>query len=95
MTVSNDADATAPAFFTIFVDGDLVQTVGPIAPGDSQTVTLTGGGLPARENQTFTVEVRSGGEVIAAEVVSVDCDPPPPPGCRAHRPARLRAAAER
>ena len=80
VTVSNDADATDPAFFNIFVDGDLVQTVGPIPPGGSQAVTLTGGGLAARENQTFTVEVRSGGEVIAAEVVSVDCDPPPPPG---------------
>ena len=52
-----------------------MQTVGPVAPGDEETVTLTGGGLAARENQTFTVEVRSGGEVIAAEVITVDCDP--------------------
>ena len=80
VTVSNDPDATAPATFTIFVDGDLVQTVGPVAPGDSQTVTLTGGALAPGENQTFTVEVRSGGEVIASEVVSVDCAPPPPAG---------------
>jgi hypothetical protein len=80
VTVSNDPDATAPATFTIFVDGGLVQTVGPVAPGDSQAVTVTGGGLQARENQTFTVEVRSGGEVIASEVISVDCAPPPPPG---------------
>ena len=43
-------------------------------------MTLTAGPLGARENQTFTVEVRSGGEVIASEVISVDCAPPPPPG---------------
>jgi hypothetical protein len=80
VTVSNDPDATAPAFFAIFVDGDPVQTVGPIAPGETQTVTLTSAGLLVREDQTFTVEVRSGGEVIASEVISVDCEPPPPPG---------------
>ena len=79
VTVSNDPDATAPALFNIFADDTLVQTVGPVAPGDSETVTLTAGPLGARENQTFTVEVRSGGEVIASEVISVDCAPPPPP----------------
>lgn len=78
VTVSNDADATAPAIFNIFVDGALVQTVGPVAPGQTQTVTLTGAGLQARENQTFTVEVRSGGAVVASEVITVDCAPPPP-----------------
>jgi hypothetical protein len=78
VTVSNDADATAPAFFAIVVDGDVAQTAGPIAPGESATVTLTAAGLAARENQTFTVQVRSGGQVIAAEVITVDCEPPPP-----------------
>ena len=78
VTVSNDADATAPAFFTILVDGELAQTAGPIAPGESATVTLTAAGLASRENQTFTVQVRSGGEVIASEVITVDCEPPPP-----------------
>ena len=57
VTVSNDADATAPASFGILVDGDLEQTVGPLDPGQSETVTLTGGGLTARENETFTVQV--------------------------------------
>ena len=80
ITVSNDADATAPATFTIFVDGDLVQAVGPIAPGADQTVTLTGPALVAGEDQTFTVDVRSGGVVVASEVVSVDCTPPPTAG---------------
>ena len=81
VTVSNDADATADALFNIFVESVLEPPpVGPIAPGDSETVTVTGGGLAARENLTFTVEVRSGGDVIASEVISVDCAPPPPPG---------------
>ncbi len=81
VTVANGADATAPAIFTILVDGVVVETVGPLAPGESQTVTLTGdpgGGLDGQENQTFTVEVRSGGEVIATQVITVDCPPPPP-----------------
>ncbi len=64
MTVTNGADATAPAFFTILVDGVVVETIGPVAPGDSETVTLTGGGLGLEEDQTITVEVRSGGEII-------------------------------
>jgi hypothetical protein len=81
VTVSNGADATAPAFFTILVDGAVVETVGPVAPGDSRTVTLTGdpgGGLEGQENQTITVAVRSGGEVIDSRVITVDCPPPPP-----------------
>ena len=81
VTVSNSAAATAPAFFTILVDGALVETVGPVAPGDSRTVTLTGdpgGGLEGQENQTITVAVRSGGEVIDSRVITVDCPPPPP-----------------
>lgn len=78
VTVTNADDATAPAFFTILVDGAEVETVGPVAPGESETVTLGGAGLSTRENQTFTVEVRSGGEVIASRVVTVDCAPGPP-----------------
>ncbi len=78
VTVTNADDATAPAFFTILVDGAVVETVGPVAPGESETVTLGGAGLSTRENQTFTVEVRSGGEVIASRVVTVDCAPGPP-----------------
>ena len=81
VTVSNGADATAPARFTIRVDGVVVETVGPLAPGESETVTLvgdTGGGLEGAENQTVTIEVRSGGEVIASQVITVDCAPGPP-----------------
>ena len=33
VTVTNDADATAPANFSILVDGTVVETVGPVAPG--------------------------------------------------------------
>ena len=74
VTVSNAADATAPAFFTILVDGVLVETVGPVARGQSETVVIP---LPGQEDETFTVEVRSGGEVIASRVITVDCAPPP------------------
>ncbi|MFC7495198.1 MULTISPECIES: hypothetical protein [unclassified Nocardioides] len=75
VTVSNAADATDPATFTIRVNGADVQTVGPIAPGDSTTVTLAG--VP--ENQVAAVEVLSDGEVIASRVVTADCSPGPPP----------------
>ena len=85
VTVSNDADATASANFAIVVDLDLVETVGPIAPGDSQTVTNADERLRAEENQTATVDVRSGGEVIASEVISVDCGLPPPQESRSPR----------
>ena len=81
VTVSNGADATAPANFVILVDGVPVETVGPVAPGDSQTVVLDGqpgGGLDGQENETVTVTVRSGGEVIATQVLTVDCAAPPP-----------------
>jgi hypothetical protein len=78
VTVTNGPEATAPARFTILVDGALVETVGPVAPGDSETVLLGGPGLATRENLTFTVEVRSGGEVIDSRVITVDCAPGPP-----------------
>ena len=81
VTVTNGAAATAPAFFAVLVDGVVVETVGPVAPGDSQTVTLTGdpgGGLEGQEDETITVEVRSGGAVIDSRVLTVDCPPPPP-----------------
>ncbi|MBZ5738269.1 hypothetical protein [Nocardioides mangrovi] len=74
VTVHNDADATQPATFTIRVDGVDVQTLGPLAPGESDSVTLTAAG----EDATATIEVLSGGEVIAARVVTVDCEPGPP-----------------
>jgi hypothetical protein len=78
--VTNGADATAPANFEILVDNVVVQTVGPVAPGDSQTVTLTGDADGLQEDATITVEVRSppGGDVIATEVLTVDCAAPPP-----------------
>jgi archaellum component FlaF (FlaF/FlaG flagellin family) len=78
--VTNGADATAPANFEILVDGVVVQTVGPVAPGDSQTVTLTGDADGLQEDATITVEVRSppGGDVIATQVLTVDCAAPPP-----------------
>ncbi len=77
VTVSNGADATRPAFFAIAVDGAVVDRVGPIAPGASQTVVLTDV-LAGLEDQTVTIEVRSGGEVVASRVVTVDCVGPPP-----------------
>ncbi|MBA2954726.1 hypothetical protein GON03_10355 [Nocardioides sp. MAH-18] len=75
VTVSNDADATDPASFTIRVNGVAVQTVGPIAPGDSQTVTLAG--VP--EDRVAVVDVLADGEVVASRVVTADCTPGPPP----------------
>lgn len=77
VAVSNDADATRPAFFAIAVDGDVVRRVGPVAPGASETVVLDAA-LAGLEDQTVTIEVRSGGEVVAARVVTIDCAPPPP-----------------
>jgi hypothetical protein len=85
ITVTNGADATAPATFAIFVAGAPVPpVVGPVPPGETETVTVTlsgtgGGGLAARENQGTTIEVRSDGEVIASRVVTPDCAPGPPP----------------
>jgi len=73
--VTNGADATAPAFFAILVDGAVVDRVGPVAPGDSRTVAVPLNGL---EDQTVTVAVRSGGDIIASQVVTVDCSAPPP-----------------
>lgn len=75
VTVSNSPEATDDATFTIRVNGTDVQTVGPIAPGDDQTVTLTG----APEDQVATIDVLSGGEVVASKVVTADCAPGPPP----------------
>jgi hypothetical protein len=40
-------------------------------------VTL-GGDIDSLEDQTFTVEVRSDGQVLTSEVVTVDCEPGPP-----------------
>jgi hypothetical protein len=80
VTVTNGADATDPANFAILADGVVVETVGPVAPGGSQTVTLTGAADGLQEDATITVEVRSppGGDVIATEVLTVDCADPPP-----------------
>lgn len=74
VTVSNSPEATDDATFTIRVDGADVRTVGPIAPGDDQTVTLTG----APEDEIATIDVLSGGEVVASKVVTADCAPGPP-----------------
>jgi hypothetical protein len=79
VTVTNDAEATAPATFTILVDGVVVETVEAVPPGGSRTVTLGGAGLAVQENQVFTIVVQSGGEVIQARVVTADCAPGPPP----------------
>ena len=40
--VSNDPDATQPAFFAILIEGDVVEEVGPVPPGESETVVLDG-----------------------------------------------------
>ncbi|HEX6148505.1 hypothetical protein [Nocardioides sp.] len=76
--VSNDSKATAPASFTILVNNTAVQTAGPVAPGGSQTVTLTADDLGSLEDETVTITVRSGGSVVASSVVTIDCAPPPP-----------------
>ncbi len=76
--VSNDAKATAPASFTILVNGAAVQTAGPVAPGGSQTVTLTAAELGPLEDETVTITVRSEGNVVASSVLTIDCAPPPP-----------------
>ncbi len=79
VTVSNDPDATQPAFFAILVDGAVVQQVGPVPPGESETVVLEGGvASPLQEDETFAIEVRSEGEIVAAHVVTVDCRGPDP-----------------
>ncbi|QBR93668.1 hypothetical protein [Nocardioides euryhalodurans] len=77
ITVSNAPDATQPAFFAIGVDGSVVRRVGPVAPGASETVVL-GPALATREDQTFAVTVRSGGEIVASKVVTVHCEAGPP-----------------
>jgi hypothetical protein len=74
VTVSNAADATEPATFTIRVNGAPVRTVGPIAPGETATVTLTG----SPEDQVAVIEVVSDGEVIESAVETADCTPGPP-----------------
>ncbi len=80
VTVSNDPDATQPAFFAILVDGAVSQRVGPVPRGESETVVLEGGGVaaPLQEDETFAIEVRSEGEIVAAHVVTVDCGGPDP-----------------
>ena len=77
MRVAKRDDATQPAFFRILLDGSVVRVVGPVAPGASETVVLSAE-LQPYEDQTVTIEVRSGGDVIASRVVTVDCVPPPP-----------------
>ena len=79
VTVTNGADATAPAEFAELLDGVQVSIIGPLAPGESRTVVVRGP-LQGQENQTFTVEVRSppGGVVIASRVITADCAPGPP-----------------
>ena len=74
VTVTNGDDATQPALFRVFIDDSEVREVGPLAPGASETVTLSSE-LQALEDQTVTIEVRSGGEVIESQVVTVDCAP--------------------
>ena len=73
----NGPRATAPATYEIVVNGAVVETVGPLEPGEIETVTLTGD-LDALEDQTFTVQVTSDGEVLASRVVTVDCQAGPP-----------------
>lgn len=74
VTVTNGDDATQPALFRVFIDDSEVREVGPLEPGASETVTLSSE-LQALEDQTVTIEVRSGGEVIDSQVVTVDCAP--------------------
>ena len=72
VTVHNRASATAPASFVIRVEGQEVAQAGPVAPGDSEVLTVD---LSPWEDQTVTVEVSSGGEVVDSRVVTVDCEP--------------------
>ncbi len=73
--VHNSPAATAPATFTIRVDGVDVQTVGPVAPGDRETVMLTG--VP--EDTVAVLEVLPEVRVRAGAVVTADCAPGPAP----------------
>jgi hypothetical protein len=77
ITLLDEPRATAPATFEIVVNGTVVETVGPLQPGETETITLTGD-LDALEDQTFTVQVTSGGQVLASRVVTVDCQAGPP-----------------
>jgi hypothetical protein len=76
VTVSNDPGATQPAFFSVLVDGAVVERVGPVPAGQSQTVVVQGGVGALEEDETFAIEVRSDGEVVAGRVVTVDCGGP-------------------
>ena len=76
-TVTNDADATSTATIEILINGTVVETVGPLAPGESEDVELDGepgDPLDGLEDTTVTVEARSGGEVIGSRVFTVDCE---------------------
>ncbi len=75
ITVRNGADATAGARFVVRIDGQVVARVGPVPPGGQETVIAD---LSGYEDQTVTVTVSSGGEVIASRAVTVDCEAPPP-----------------
>ena len=80
VTVTNAANATAPADFAILVDGVVVQTVEGVPSGGSEDVTLTGAADGLVEDALITVAVQSppGGDVITSEVLTVDCAAPPP-----------------
>jgi hypothetical protein len=88
VTVVNDSKASDPATYSIRVNGAVVASAGPLGRGQSATVVLrsdAGGALAGLEDQTITIDVVSGGEVIASRVVTVDCAAPP---------AGVRIAAE-
>ena len=76
VVVRNGIGATAPASYVIRVEGTVVAEAGPVAPGDTEVVLVD---LAAFEDQTVTVEVSSGGEVVDSRVVTVDCVPAPEP----------------
>lgn len=70
----NRPSGTAPATFTIAVDGTVVQTVGPLLPGTVQVADI-GPALAPYEDRTVVIDVRAGDAVLASRVVTVDCAP--------------------
>ena len=75
VTLTNGADATLPASFTVAATGNTSsgygpQSVGPLAPGASQTILIPIDG----SGNTSTVTVSSGGKQLLDQQV---------PGCRA------------
>ena len=74
MQVSNAADATLPASFTVSASGTTTQgygptTVGPVAPGATQTIADSG----RRSGNDITFTVSSGGTQLVSETITGGC----------------------